>query len=158
MAVSIQRDYYVNKDEPTLEIMKAYREHIVKMFRLFGFSEQAARDRMERILSLENRIAETSLSATELRDVEANYNKMSVADFRKTYPAFPLDGLMKAKGINEKYYQHLVLGQPKFMAGLNAILKDINVDRPRKVHRLHEVRTQLPRRCHHRPAKKTAHY
>lgn len=123
-----QRDYYVNKDEPTLEIMKAYREHIVKMFRLFGFSEQAARDRMERILSLENRIAETSLSATELRDVEANYNKMSIADFRKTYPAFPLDGLMKAKGINEKYYQHLVLGQPKFMAGLNAILKDINVD------------------------------
>lgn len=123
-----QRDYYVNKDEPTLEIMKAYREHIVKMFRLFGFSEQAARDRMERILSLENRIAETSLSATELRDVEANYNKMSIADFRKTYPAYPLDGLMKAKGINEKYYQHLVLGQPKFMAGLNAILKDVNVD------------------------------
>ena len=123
-----QREYYLNKDEATLAIMDAYRKHIVKMFQLVGFTEEKARERMERVINLETKIAEYSLSRTELRDVEKNYNKMSVADFRNTYPDYPLDRLMKAKDIDEKYYQYLVVGQPKFMAGLNQTIKDMDVE------------------------------
>ncbi len=123
-----QRDYYLNKDEATLAIMQAYRKHIVKMFQLVGFTEDKAKERMERVLNLETKIAEFSLSRTELRDVEKNYNKMTIQDFRAKYPNFPLDRLMNAKGIDEKYYQSLVLGQPAFMAGLDKALREMDVE------------------------------
>lgn len=123
-----QRDYYVNKDEATLTLMEAYKKHMVKMFQLFGFSEEAAKARMERVLAFETRIAQFSRSQTELRDVEKNYNKMSLADFRKAYPNYPLDKVMAAKGVDEKYYQQLVVGQPEYMAGLNYLLGSVDME------------------------------
>ena len=123
-----QREYYVNKDSANVALMDAYRKHIVNMFKLFGFSEDKAKKRMERVIKLETRIAEFSLSRTELRDVEKNYNKMSFYEFKAQYPYFPLDELLKAEGIDKKYVEKLVLGQPKFMAGLNEMIKNMDLE------------------------------
>lgn len=35
-----QKDYYVNNDEATVKIREAYKEHIVRMFQLFGFTKE----------------------------------------------------------------------------------------------------------------------
>lgn len=123
-----QKDYYVNKDEATLAIMQAYRRHIVKMFQLFGYKEKAAEKKMERILATETRIANFSLSQTELRDVEKNYNKMTLTQFRNHYPNFPLVELLQAEGIDKEYFGELVVGQPTFMEGLNKLLADMDVE------------------------------
>ena len=37
-----QRDYYLNNDEATVKIREAYREHIARMFQLFGFTKAQA--------------------------------------------------------------------------------------------------------------------
>ena len=121
-----QREYYVNKDSANLALMDAYRKHMVNMFKLFGFTEEKAKQRMERVLKLETRIAEFSLSRTELRDVEKNYNKMSFYEFKAKYPYYPLDELLAASGIDKKYVEKLVLGQPKFMEGLNELIRNMN--------------------------------
>lgn len=123
-----QRDYYVNTDAANLELMAAYREHIVKMFKLFGYKEKVARKKMNLMLDLETRIAQFSLSRTEMRDVEKNYHKMTLAEFESNYPNFPLVKLLEAEGIDSKYAQKMVVGQPKFMEGLNNILSTIKVD------------------------------
>lgn len=128
-----QRDYYVNKDETTLNIMKAYRNHIVTMFQLFGFTKNIATERMNRILDVETRIAEFSLSRTEMRDVEKNYNKMSMLEFQNKYPNYPLTLLLEAEGIDLKYCNELVLGQPKFMEGLNELLGSLDAESLRAI-------------------------
>ena len=121
-----QREYYVNKDSATLAIMDAWKKHIVNMFKLYGYKEKVAQKKMERIVSLETRIAEFSLSQTQLRDVEKNYNKMTLTQFRNAYPNFPLEQLMTAQGIAKEYYGTLVLGQPQFMEGLNTLLANLD--------------------------------
>lgn len=123
-----QRDYYVNTDSATLEIMKAYRKHIVNMFKLFGYKEKAATKKMELILALETRVAQYSLSRTEMRDVEKRYNKFTLAEFEKRYPNFPLIQLLAAEDIDKKYAQSLIVSAPTFMDGLNSELKNIKVD------------------------------
>lgn len=128
-----QKDYYVNKDEATLAIMEAYKKHIVNMFKLFGFSEKVAEKKMESVLKVENSIAQFSLSRTELRDVEKNYNKMSLAEFQKKYPNYPIVELLQAEGVDKKYFEQLVVGQPKFMEGLNTLLGNLDTEDLRAV-------------------------
>lgn len=123
-----QRDYYVNTDKENLALMEAYRKHIVKMFKLFGFKEKDAEKKMKLILDLETRIAQYSLSRTEMRDVEKRYNKFTLKEFETRYPHFPLVKLLAAEGIDSKYAQNMVVSAPTFMDGLDNELKNIKTD------------------------------
>ena len=116
-----QKEYYLDNDKATANIREAFKKHIVKMFQLFGFSKSAATKKMQNIMKMETELAKVSKSRTELRDPEANYNKMTLQEFESKYPNLPLEKLMNAKGITSKYIQEMVVGQPDFMAGANAL-------------------------------------
>ena len=116
-----QKDYYVENDPATVKIRQAYQEHIVRMFRLFGFKKKTAEKKMKNIMKVETALAKASKSRTELRDPQANYNKMSMLDFECAYPNFQLEHQMNAKGIKTEYIQQLVVGQPSFMAAADKL-------------------------------------
>lgn len=116
-----QKEYYLDNDKATANIREAFKKHIVNMFQLFGFSKSAAAKKMQNIMKMETALAKVSKSRTELRDPEANYNKMTLQEFETKYPNLPLEKLMNAKGIESKYIQEMIVGQPDFMAGANAL-------------------------------------
>ena len=116
-----QKEYYLDNDKATAGIREAFKKHIVKMFQLFGFSKSAATKKMQNVMKMETALAKVSKSRTELRDPEANYNKMTLQEFETKYPNLPLEKLMNAKGIESKYIQEMIVGQPDFMAGANAL-------------------------------------
>ena len=116
-----QKEYYLDNDKATANIREAFKKHIVNMFQLFGFSKSAAAKKMQNIMKMETALAKVSKSRTELRDPEANYNKMTLQEFETKYPNLPLEKLMNAKGIDSKYIQEMIVGQPDFMAGANAL-------------------------------------
>lgn len=120
-----QKEYYLDNDANTKEIREAYKKHIVRMFKLFGFKEKDAKKKMQAIMNVETAIAKVSLSRTELRDVEANYNKMTLQEFESKYPNVPLRKTMNAMGVKEAYIQTMVVGQPSFVAGINELLATI---------------------------------
>ncbi|MBQ9312420.1 MAG: M13 family metallopeptidase [Bacteroidales bacterium] len=120
-----QKEYYLDNDANTKEIREAYKKHIVRMFKLFGFKEKDAKKKMQNIMNVETAIAKVSLSRTDLRDVEANYNKMSLKDFEAKYPNVQLRKIMNAMGVKDAYIQQMVVGQPSFVAGMNEILSKI---------------------------------
>ena len=120
-----QKEYYLDNDGPTTEIREAYKKHIVRMFKLFGFKEKEAKKKMEYVLKVETALAKVSLSQTELRDVEANYNKMSLTDFEKNYPNVQLTKRMNAMGVPTKYFQTMVVGQPSFVKGADAVIASL---------------------------------
>lgn len=120
-----QKEYYLDNDGPTKEIREAYKKHIVRMFKLFGFKEKDAKKKMQYIMNVETAIAKVSLSRTELRDVEANYNKMTLKEFEAKYPNVPLRKIMNAMGIKDIYFQNMIVGQPSFVAGINELLAKI---------------------------------
>ena len=117
-----QKDYYLETDEATTKIREAYKKHIVRMFQLFGFSKGQATKKMQNVFRLELELAKVSKSRTELRDPQANYNKMTLTEFNTKYPNLKLEQVMNAQGLQSKYMQELVVGQPRFMEGTNALL------------------------------------
>ena len=120
-----QKEYYLDNDEATTAIREAYKKHVTKMFRLFGFSQKAALLKMNDVLNVETRLATVSKSRTELRDVEANYNKMTLVEFEQRYPHLVLSELMEAEGVSADCYKSMVVGQPDFLAGADALWADI---------------------------------
>lgn len=116
------KEYYLDNDSATVAIRNAYKDYIVKMMSLFGYADEQARSLMRNVIDIETRIAAFSKSRTELRDVEANYNKMTIYDFERDYPAVPLRRYLNSQGIDDKYFVQMVVGQPGFFVGLNSLL------------------------------------
>ncbi len=123
-----QKDYYLNNDAATVAIRDAYKQHIARMFGLYGFSETAAKAKAEAVFRQETLLALVSKSMTELRDPQANYNKMTLKEFAEQYPNIPLEALANAEGVKTEYIETLVVGQPQFMAGLDKITSLQTVD------------------------------
>jgi len=117
-----QKEYYLDNDKATADIREAFKKHVVNMFQLFGFSKGAATKKMQNIMKVETALAKVSKSRTELRDPEANYNKMTLQEFETKYPNLPLVKVMNAKGIQTKYLQEMVVGQPAFLEGANKLV------------------------------------
>ena len=128
-----QKDYYVENDEATVKIREAYKQHIVRMFQLFGFKKSAAQKKMQNILKTETALAKASKSRTELRDPIANYNKMTLQEFNSRYPHFKLEQQAKAMGIDVRYIQEMVVGQPDFMAAADRLFSAMKADEYRDV-------------------------
>lgn len=117
-----QKEYYLDNDKATAGIREAFKKHVVKMFQLFGFSKSAATKKMQNVMKVETALAKVSKSRTELRDPEANYNKMTLKEFEAKYPNLPLVKVMNAMGIDTKYLQEMVVGQPDFLEGANKVV------------------------------------
>ena len=123
-----QKEYYLDTDSATTAIREAYKKHIVRMFKLFGFSEADAQKKMTDILKVETALAKVSKSQTELRDVEANYNKMTLEQFESNYPNVNLTKMLNAEGVKTEYFKEMVVGQPDFVKGANSVLASITAD------------------------------
>ena len=120
-----QKEYYLDNDKATADIREAFKKHIVKMFQLFGFSKGEATKKMQNIMKVETELAKVSKSRTELRDPEANYHKMTLQEFVANYPNLPLEQVMKASGVDVKYIQEMIVGQPEFLEGANKLVGSI---------------------------------
>ncbi len=123
-----QKDYYVETDEATRKIREAYKKHIVRMFQIYGFKKGVAEKKMKSILKVETALAKVSKSRTELRDPQANYNKMSLAEASALCPHLQLERQMNAKGIKSQYIQQLVVGQPAFLEAADKLFAEMTVE------------------------------
>ena len=123
-----QKDYYLNNDEATVAIREAYKEFIPRMFQLFGFTQEQAEAKRDAIFRFETALALISKSRTELRDPEANYNKMTLKEFQSNYPNIPLETMANAEGVKSEYIQEMIVGQPSFMAGADKLIASMTAD------------------------------
>ena len=120
-----ERSYYVEDSEEMKSIREAYKKHIVRMFKMYGFDEAAAEKKMNAVMALETKLAQAQKSQQELRDVHARYNKMTFAEFSKKYPNIKLGEQLAALEINPDYYKELIVGQPSFVEAVNKIIATI---------------------------------
>lgn len=117
-----QKDYYLNNDKATSDIRNAYKKHLVRMFKLYGFSDAQASEKAAAVFRAETELAIASKSNTELRDPQANYNKMSLKEFEANYPNIPLCQMAEAEGVKLDYIQEMNVGQPAFFTALNSLM------------------------------------
>lgn len=117
-----QKEFYVSTDSASLALLEQYRHHIERMFVIAGFSASLAEQKMCNVMDTEMRMAQFSRTSVELRDSEKNYNKMSLTDFEARYPQLLLVDLMQTVGVSRSNIEQIVVGQPEYCEGLNALL------------------------------------
>ena len=121
-----ERDYYLAEDEATTKIREAFKAHIVKMFQLAGYDEATAARARDIVMDVETRLAKAFRSRVELRDPQANYNKMTLAELKKTYPTFDWDAYLGGFGLKD--VQEIIVGQPASLAESAKILDTLPLD------------------------------
>ncbi|MBQ9296178.1 MAG: M13 family metallopeptidase [Paludibacteraceae bacterium] len=92
-----EKEYYLDNDEQTTNIRNAYVAYVEKLFGLFGFDNAA--ERAQTVLRLETRLATAAYSNVELRDPQANYNKLTLAELQDLVPQVDWKTYFAALGI-----------------------------------------------------------
>ena len=117
-----QKDYYVDNDPRTQEIRKSYLKYISDLCIHSGFGEKDAQRIAEDVLRIETRLAVASKSRTELRDPEANYNKLSYDELKEHFPGIDWDGFFGNFGMEG--VKEVCLGQPIAIHEAEKVLKE----------------------------------
>ena len=117
-----ERGYYFKTDSSTVGIQKAYKKYLASLFELTGSDPATAEKNAQVAYALEKQLASAHRTNIELRDVNANYNKMAVADFSKRQPNLRWPTLLEGLGVK---VDSVNVGQPAYYDKLNAMLKTV---------------------------------
>ncbi|HIZ26413.1 MAG TPA: M13 family metallopeptidase [Candidatus Barnesiella merdipullorum] len=123
------RDYYVSDDESSRKIRDSYTNYIKTLFTLAGYSQKAAEQAAATVLKVETAIAKAAFTREELRDPQAGYNVMTVADLKKQYDGLDWDVYFKTVGLDG--VQKMNIGQPRTLKAVNDLLKTLSVQEMR---------------------------
>ncbi len=119
------RDYYLNNDEATVAIREAYKTYINNLFTLSGYTPEQAAAAVETVMAVETKLADAAFSRVELRNPEANYNKMTYKQLKDTYKNIDWDAYFAALGVEA---HDIVVGQVKAMAAVDALMASLSID------------------------------
>ena len=108
------RDYYLSDDPSTTAIREAFKQHMVNLYLLCGFDSATSVQKMETVMRYETELASPSYPMELLRDPEANYHKMSVADLIKATNGFDWNTYLNKYMYNAT--DSVDLGQPEPVA------------------------------------------
>lgn len=100
---------------------RAFRSHLIRMFRMLGDSASRARRETATIVAIETELAKSSRTRTELRDEERNYHRTTVRAIQNQYPAFEWERYLQRRGAPK--LRRVIVGQPEFLASVHRLLR-----------------------------------
>ena len=116
------RDYYLNTDDKSKEILAKYRAHIQKIMVLAGESDAQAAADAGIVIDLETAMAQAQMDNIKRRDPKNINNKMSLAQVRELTPAIDWDAYLK--GVDAPSSDHYIVTSPDFFRAENKLLDD----------------------------------
>jgi putative endopeptidase len=131
------RDYYLKDDAKSVELRKAYMQHVTNMFKLLGESPEKAAGDAATVLTLETALAKASMDRVERRDPNKTYHKMTTAQLQDLSPAFVWKDYFAT--VNSPAFTSLDVSAPDFVKGMNDLLKAASVDDIKTYLRWHAV-------------------
>ena len=120
------RDYYLNDDAQTKRVREAYRAYIVEVLRLAGYDEATAQKKMEATMAIETRLARVAYDQVKLRDISANYHKMTYAQFCDEFPGIDWGNTFLLGGF--PHFEYIDVSQPEPIHEVEKILADTPLD------------------------------
>ena len=116
------RDYYLSDDAQNKRVLQAYKDYLKKLFMLTGNDEATSQKKMEAVLAIETRIAKASYDNVKLRDIDANYHKMSYLQLVADYPGIDWGNVLLASGFPA--IDSVDVSQPEPIHEVEKILND----------------------------------
>ena len=119
-----ERDYYFKTDPSSIGIQQAYKKYIATLFQLTGSDTAAAAKKADLVYSIDQQLASSHKTNIELRDVNANYNKMAVATLAKRTPNMHWQNILSDLGAKT---DSIDVSQPAYYDKLNKALQTVPV-------------------------------
>ena len=118
------RDYYFSSDASTVAIQQAYIKYISTLFQQTGSTAQEAKQSAGVVFDIDKQLAAAHKTKVALRDVQANYNKMAVADLSKRHPNINWNSFLNNLGAKT---DSINISQPQYYDALDKLLKKIPI-------------------------------
>jgi len=119
------RDYYFKSDSSTVAIQQSYKKYLAALFQNTGSNAKDAKKNANLVYDIDKQLAVSHRTKVELRDVQANYNKMAVRDLVKRHPNIGWADLLNNLGAQT---DSIDIGQPAYYDALNKLLKTIPIN------------------------------
>jgi len=119
------RDYYFKTDSPTVKIQEAYIKYLGTLFQLTGSDPAVTTKNARLVYGLEKQLAASHKTRIELRDINANYNKTTVAALSKKQPNIGWETLLADLGAKT---DTIDISQPAYYEKLNALLVAVPIN------------------------------
>ncbi len=119
------RDYYFKTDDASKKIRDAFVAHMTRMFALMGDAPDTAAAEAKTVLAVETRLARASKSPVDLRDPNANYHKMTLAQLDALTPHFRWDAFFAEQGAPR--VASIDVRQPAFFKAVDGMLASVPV-------------------------------
>ena len=120
------RDYYLSDDDQNKRVLEAYKNYLKKMFILTGNDDATAEKKMQAVLAIETRIAKVSYDRVKLRDINANYHKMSYTQLVTDFPGIDWGNMFLMSGLPA--VKEVVVGQPEPLHEVEKIMAETSLD------------------------------
>ena len=120
------RDYYLSTEGQNKRVLDAYKAYLKKLFMMTGDDEATAQKKMDAVLAIETRIAKASYDEVKLRDIDANYHKMTYNQLVADFPGIDWGNIFLANGFPA--FDEITVGQPEPIHEVEKILADTPVD------------------------------
>jgi putative endopeptidase len=119
------REYYTKTDERSQQIRDAFVKHVARMFELLGDEPAKAAAAAQTVLTIQTRLAQASRTPVELRDPNAQYNKMTLAQLKELTPNFDWNAYLASRGVPK--VADINIAQPEFFKAMNAMLAEVSL-------------------------------
>jgi len=119
------RDYYFKSDSSTVAIQKAYKKYLATLFQQIGSNAKEAEKNANLVYDIDKQLAVSHKTKVELRDVQANYNKLAVVALAKRNPNIDWTTFLNNLGAKT---DSINVGQPAYYDALNKLLKTIPIN------------------------------
>jgi putative endopeptidase len=132
-----ERDYYLSDDAQVKGVRDAYVKFLTTILTLAGNDAATAQKKAEATMRIETRIAKASYSQVQLRDVQANYHKITYNQLVNDYPGIDWGNLFLAQGFPP--FSHIDVGQPEPIREVEKILAEESLDELKAYAEAHAV-------------------
>jgi endothelin-converting enzyme/putative endopeptidase len=120
------RDYYLNTDDKSKDILTKYRAHVQKMFVLAGESETQAAADAGTVIELETAMAQAQMDNVKRRDPKNINNRMTLAEVQALTPSIDWNEYLKA--VKAPASDHYIVTAPDFFRAEEKLLVDHSLD------------------------------
>jgi putative endopeptidase len=115
-----ERDFYFNDEAGVKTIRAEYVGHLARVLQLLGRDASQANSDAAAVMAFETELARASRKLEDLRDPNANYNKLTAAELTaKHMPGVDWTARLAAWNLHPDY---VIAGQPEVFAALDALV------------------------------------
>ncbi|HKN64876.1 MAG TPA: M13 family metallopeptidase [Gemmatimonadaceae bacterium] len=136
------RDYYLKTDARSDALRNAYVDHVAKILRLTGETDADATADAAKVMALETALARASMPRVMMRDPNAVYHKMSLAEFQRMTPHFDWRVYLSAVGGGKATTVNV--RTPAFFAALDSLIATVPLDSWKAYLRWHVANAAAP--------------